>query len=633
MRRHLASRLLLATALGLLVVLLAALQYRWLGQVSELEKEELRHSLERRAQDFAAEVDNEAGKLRVGFASLVDGSDAELAAGIGAQLDAWRPRTRYPDLIAAIHVVSLDGRQSSILTFDETQGVLRSAPPPFALTLASGEATFVDGTPGELIWLPRKADLSAAPSRWPASSDLFPRMRAGSRLLVIQLNRETLATRMLPAMLTHHFGEGPVVESSAPEEHPARLPARLYERGLALRLEIVDADNSPVFSSGLGQGERIPPDRADVATTLLAWDSGSTNPARGSVSLTWIDSGSAPRTEAHFGVQGEVRSLTGDVRSRTPQNSWRLLVQHGAGSLDRAVTLTRRRNLFVNFGILSILASAVGLVLGNARRSEKLAAQQMEFVATVSHELRTPITVIRSAAENLASGIVHEPAQAKQYGELIGSEGRRLTDMVERVLEHANIRANRPVRRRVDVDVAELVRDTVGACEPMITRAGMTIDLDVAADLPHLLGDEAGLRQALENLIANAVKHAGEGRWMGVAARRASPDPRYVIRDRRLGSAGQTRVVAAVVEIAVSDRGPGIDASERDRIFDAFYRGRRALDRQVPGSGLGLSLVARIAEEHFGRVTVGTTPGGGATFVLHLPVLRDAASSDGAGVT
>jgi signal transduction histidine kinase len=101
---------------------------------------------------------------------------------------------------------------------------------------------------------------------------------------------------------------------------------------------------------------------------------------------------------------------------RVTPAGWMLLLQHSAGSLGAAVAQARRRNLFLSFGILSVLAASAGLVMVNARRSEKLAAQQMHFVATVSHELRTPLAVIRSAAEPSA-GVVHDAGQTKRYGE------------------------------------------------------------------------------------------------------------------------------------------------------------------------------------------------------------------------
>ncbi len=105
--------------------------------------------------------------------------------------------------------------------------------------------------------------------------------------------------------------------------------------------------------------------------------------------------------------------------------------------------------VWLSFGLLSVLAAGVVLIVTNAQRSERLATQQMDFVTTVSHELRTPLAVIRSAAQNLSAGVIDDPARAKQYGELIEAEGRRLTEMVEQVCStHAGIDRRRLLVRR-----------------------------------------------------------------------------------------------------------------------------------------------------------------------------------------
>jgi signal transduction histidine kinase len=288
----------------------------------------------------------------------------------------------------------------------------------------------------------------------------------------------------------------------------------------------------------------------------------------------------------------------------TSRAAWQLLLQHSAGSLDAAVTETRRRNLWLSFSILAVLGAGVGLIVINAQRSQRLAAQQMDFVATVSHELRTPLAVIRSAAQNLSAGVVHDGAQAKRYGDLIEAEGRRLTGMVEQVLEFAGLGGNRPSLARRPVDVAGTITDAIASCEPLLQSDGFEVAVDIASDLPPVLADEDALRRALANLVTNAIKYGADGRWVGVTARRAS-------------TRGQDEV-----QIAVADHGRGIDPADLPHIFEPFYRGRQALDRQIHGNGLGLSLVKRIAEAHDGRVTAKSAPGDGATFTLHLPAAR-----------
>src|SRR5262249_55934941 len=111
------------------------------------------------------------------------------------------------------------------------------------------------------------------------------------------------------------------------------------------------------------------------------------------------------------------------------------------------------------------------------------------------------------------------------------------------------------------------------------------------------------IRRALHNLLTNALKYGAEGRWIGVSVKRA-------------GSAARPEV-----HIAVGDRGRGIEPDDLAHIFEPFFRGRFAVERQIHGSGLGLSLVARIVAAHGGHITVSSTPGQGATFTIHLPAL------------
>jgi signal transduction histidine kinase len=286
---------------------------------------------------------------------------------------------------------------------------------------------------------------------------------------------------------------------------------------------------------------------------------------------------------------------------------WTIALRHGAGSLDAAVDQARRRNLLISFSILSVLAFGVGIIVANARRAEKLAAQQMDFVATVSHELRTPLSVIRAAAQNLSAGVVEDPGRAKRYGELIESEGRRLTDMVEEVLEFAGLSGQRRPLALKAVDLVSLVRNVVASSSTLIAAAHAQTDVKIGDDVPLVNGDEEALRRAISNLLANALKHGGDGHWVGVDVRRQQQHGRDE------------------VHIAVSDRGRGIDAEDLSRVFEPFYRGRHAVDQQIQGYGLGLSLVQRIAEAHGGRITVSSEPGQGSTFTLQLPVAADLA--------
>jgi len=157
------------------------------------------------------------------------------------------------------------------------------------------------------------------------------------------------------------------------------------------------------------------------------------------------------------------------------------------------------------------------MLAATSRRAEKLAQQQMEFVAGVSHELRTPVAVVRSAAENLSSGVVSGD-RVKRYGQMIEAESRRLGDMVERVLQYAGIESGFNTAARVPLSPLEIIETAVESALPLVGPAEVTVHRDIAPDLPPVIGDATALRSAVQNLVANAVKYGGRDRWVGVRA-------------------------------------------------------------------------------------------------------------------
>jgi signal transduction histidine kinase len=273
------------------------------------------------------------------------------------------------------------------------------------------------------------------------------------------------------------------------------------------------------------------------------------------------------------------------------------LAEYKAGTLDQRAAAIRTRNLAVSFGMLLLMGVSVGMLLLSSRRARALAVQQMEFVAGVTHELRTPLAVISSASQNLADGVTTGDEQTRRYGSVIRDQGRRLTDMVEQILRFAGLASERAEMRRELVDVVEVIEQAVADCQPDLAAAGCQLTREVPDDLPEVSGDAASLVHCLRNLLSNALKH-GAGAPVHLRA--------SVGADSR-------------VEIRVVDQGPGIDAADLPHIFEPFYRGRRATSEQIQGTGLGLSLVKKIAEAHDGSIEVTSRPGQGATFLLQLP--------------
>jgi signal transduction histidine kinase len=281
---------------------------------------------------------------------------------------------------------------------------------------------------------------------------------------------------------------------------------------------------------------------------------------------------------------------------------WVLFAHHKAGSLEAAVAAVRQRNLAVTAGLLALLIATAAALVRYTRRAQTLAHLQMDFVAGVSHELRTPLTVIHTAAYNLRGKTAANPAQVERYGALIQQESARLKDLVEQVLRYAGASSGSVIRPPEPLSVASVLEETLAAGKMEIEAADGTLESTVEPGLPAILGDPLALRHALGNLLSNAAKYGlGQQHWVGVSAARAGDS----------------------VEIRVADRGPGIPADEQSQIFDPFFRGKRAIQDQIHGTGLGLNLVKKIVEAHGGTIQVKSEPASGTEFIVRLPALAN----------
>jgi signal transduction histidine kinase len=296
---------------------------------------------------------------------------------------------------------------------------------------------------------------------------------------------------------------------------------------------------------------------------------------------------------------GAFRSRGGDVKLFGP-GMWLLNIAHKGLPLAEAFERTRRMDLLFSLVLESLLVAGMVFLMTAARRMQRLADQKMQFVAGISHELRTPVSAISMLSRNQADGLVAGTDKVKQYGELIHQQSRRLSDMVEQTLQYAGIHSGMLRLSNSKIDVAALIREVIDMHREELLGGGFEIEVVAPQDLPHIIGDPQLLRTALENLLNNAQKHAGEGHWIRVLAE-------Y--------TAGEREVC-----ISVEDRGTGIDPSDQDEIFEPFSRGRAAIEAQIPGSGLGLSLVKNAVEAHRGTVTLDSTPGRGSTFTMRLPL-------------
>jgi len=281
---------------------------------------------------------------------------------------------------------------------------------------------------------------------------------------------------------------------------------------------------------------------------------------------------------------------------------WEMYVRHRSGSLETVVAQLRWRNLAVTAGVLLLMMASVAALINYTRRAQRLAQLQIDFVAGVSHELRTPLTVLRTAGYNLTGKMAHNPAQVERYGVLIQQESGRLKDLVEQIMKFAGSETGRVIQEPEPLSVESVIQDTMESSKAVMEGAHCVVEQSIEDGLPPILGDPTALKHALQNLLTNAAKYGtGDSNWIGISASKTT--------DRGRG----------MVEIRVTDRGRGIPEDEQKHIFDPFFRGQKAIQDQVHGTGLGLNLVKKIVEAHGGTIRVKSQPMKGAEFIVRIP--------------
>lgn len=266
-----------------------------------------------------------------------------------------------------------------------------------------------------------------------------------------------------------------------------------------------------------------------------------------------------------------------------------------------------RTNFELNVALSAILGlvllGGVVLALTSASRAMKLSQMKSDFVSNVSHELRTPLASIRVFGELLRLGKVESGERARdkvrEYGEYIETESRRLTQLINNLLDFSSIESGRKNYRFEPADLEEVIIQTLETFGVRLRQRGFRLTFDGPDQpLPPVVHDSGAIAQSLSNLVDNAVKYSDGNKEILVSLKREGDS----------------------VVLSVQDWGVGIPRAEQEKIFERFHRVSTGLVHDVKGSGLGLAIVQHIVQAHGGKITVESRFGHGSTFSLHLPL-------------
>jgi two-component system phosphate regulon sensor histidine kinase PhoR len=294
------------------------------------------------------------------------------------------------------------------------------------------------------------------------------------------------------------------------------------------------------------------------------------------------------------------RSVTEVVRNHQLVEAWRRCQQ--TRELQSETVEIPTRHQFLQLVVIpDTHASGSLLLVQDLTRVRRLETVRRDFISNLSHELRTPLASLKALTETLQDGALDDPPAARRFIDQIQIETDALTQMVTELLELSRIESGRLSLDLKPVSVYELLDSSSKRMQLQAERAGISLRVECAENLPKVNIDSQRLEQVLVNLIHNAVKFTKPGGEVILGAEMV-----------HMGEAG-----IGEVRFAISDTGIGIPADDVPRIFERFYRVDKS--RTGGGTGLGLSITKHIVETHKGRVWAESIEGRGSTFYFTIP--------------
>ncbi len=626
--------------LGVMVVALvslAVLQYQWLGSVSDAEKERLEENLSAASENFVADFNEVFTELGQIFRVQVSDPNEDLKPALSKALTSWTGNSNYPGLVDSVFIVKTSEEEAPEVFLFLSDPVLLNKIPPSS-TVKNWVADNSKDVLSKRVSLRIHPELGD-PSFMSVPVQFLDMVQISNRefgqkvevqlsvdqlddIVLLKLDDDIIKENIIPDIARTYFSDSFDDQYTLSLVKDEEDPTVYYTSGNADKLPEPDfrssldkfsLNNILVFQSDpySVDGVKVPNISDSIRTSLKQLDfieeSGFDTLLSGehqiqshflSKSVASIKTSNSNSWQ----VQSRDTTITSSVRGSLASSPWQLWLSFREGSLDTFVNKTRNRNLGISFGILSILGISVVLIVVFSQRSRDLAEQQMLFVAGVSHELRTPITVIRSAAENLSEGVVQTEERKKQYASLMLKEGRRLSDMVDQIMEFSGIQTGKRVYHFTQVNLDELFTSIKEESRHLLEEKGMYLEYSINTKEKAIYADPDALFLGISNLINNAIKFSGDSKKVLLKV-----DDELLKGNKAL-------------RIQVQDFGLGIPENEQPEVFKPFFRGEKPVNDQVKGNGIGLSLVQKVIQAHKGEIILKSAEGEGSVFSIILPL-------------
>jgi two-component system phosphate regulon sensor histidine kinase PhoR len=237
--------------------------------------------------------------------------------------------------------------------------------------------------------------------------------------------------------------------------------------------------------------------------------------------------------------------------------------------------------------------------------------KKSDFINMLSHEFRTPLTVVQGYSERLRSGRVVDAEQIKNHAKIINDEAKRLSRMVDDLLDIARIKSGKGKLLHVRADLCALIERATEALKTRAEAKQLNVRLVYMRKPIQLTLDQDKIYQLLMNLLDNAIKYTAPG---GMIQIRADEIPTVEVQGDVF--------ISGFAQVSVIDTGVGVSPADRERIFEEFYRTASIFDTREEGTGLGLSICRGIVQAHGGRIWVESQPGKGSKFIFTLPIYQ-----------